>query len=712
MTSRGATRVRAAVLALLVLSLLVPALVAPSAPAGAQQDPAPPPAQDTPAGPVGVELTIVELDAVVEATDPDAALTATLALRAGAEDRRDLRLVTTVHARADGRTGLQAALDGDLGSVFDATSAPLPDLTAGTTRLVTARTETASLSLQGEDRAGVYPVQLQVFDGAEPVGAVVTSLVVLPPEGPAPLPATTVVHLRSDAIPLRDDIAHATAEAAVGPDGPLVAQADQLDAVAADGSAAGVVLAADGRTLEDLTAMADGYVRADGTAVPDDRRVARRAGTVVEAAARLARRGDVETIAYPYAAADLVALVRADLADPALELVAEGGSATSATTGSPVTTGVLVPPDGLDAETLAALGPADAEAVLLDERYLSFADEGDLEPIRRLRTADGGEVRILVPDDVLSQVLADPAAEGVPAVVQRVLAETAAAWLADAGGPRSEALLLSAQTGADLPDGVLAAVTAAVADAPWLRPVGLSELRRRVAPSDRVVRLAYPPRSAASELPQTYVRQYADARAALIPLGAVLPEGDPTTESFSESLEVVPSTAYRDPELRSLGAGRSTDVLQHMAGLTGAVGIVPSAPITLTATTGEVPITVTNGSDVDVDLVVSVEATRFDFADDTQAVTLPARSSQRLVFDARALNPGAFAPVAVTISDPTGALRIARTQISVRSAAVPVVGLVASVGSVLVLLVWGVRQGRRRRKVGRHERRTRQSPAA
>lgn len=652
-----------------------------------------------------LELTLVEVDAVLPAADPEATVGAVLELYAGDVAREDLRLVTTVYSRVDTRAQLRAATEGQLPAVFSAESSDLPDLAPGTTRVVRTATARASLALGEDDRAGVYPLQFQVFDSGDPVGAVLTSLVVLPAEGPVPLPATTVLRVPgSDAAPAAGDAAPASLEAAVAPDAPLVAFADEIDRVAGDGSAAGITLVADGRLLGDLAALADGFTASDGALVAAGDRAPRRAADVLAQVRRLAGRGDTDVLAYPHGPADLVALVRGGLVQQAVDLVGIGADRTASVLGTDVRGEVLVPPDGLDADTLAALGATQPSAVLLDQRYLALADEDAMEPVRRLRTADGGEVRLLVPDAGLSQALADPRQLGVAGAVQELLAQTAIQWFASAEDGAATAALVALDVTTTLPDGLVASATAAIETAPWLRPVALEGITDQVDPSDRLVRLAYPPRSAASELDAGYVARLGEAHAALAPLAALLPEDDPTPRGLAESLVGAGSLAYRQPEDRPAGTTLATQVVDTLAALGGAVQILPSAPITLTSTTGEVPVTLVNTGDVPVRVRVALSSTRFAFADgDSRDLTLEPLSSQQLGFAARSLNPGGFAAITVTVSDTGAGSTLAQTRISVRSTAFPVVGLIAVLGSGIVLVVWGLRQSLRRRRPGRHE---------
>ncbi|HUG86016.1 MAG TPA: DUF6049 family protein [Euzebya sp.] len=687
----------AVLLALLLALPLTASGPLSSGPAGAQTS------DTTP-----IEVTLRQIQAVLAADDPDATVSAQLLLRAGEHMRQDLRLVTTVYTRAESRTALGQAAEGELPSVFSAQSSDLPAMAPGTARLVATQASRAELSLQEPDRAGAYPLQFQVFEGPDPVASVTTTLIVLPEDRPAPLPTSLVVRIVDpETPPMRADVAPPGLEALIQPESPVRAAADQFEGIVSQGRGAGITLVPSSRLLSDLSQLADGFSRPDGTDVSAAERVARRAGDTVAQVRALARRGDTEVLAVPYGPADLVAMVRGGLDEQALQLLQLGIDGTGDVLDATVRPEILVPPDGLDAPTLAALGPARAEAVLLDARYLAFADEDGMEPVRRLRTADGGEVRVLVPDADLSVDLSDPRGEGTATVIQHLLAETALQWMAPAGvpGPSSTGVLLAVDALQPLPPDVIAQATTAIARASWLRPMGLSQLARDVSPADRGVRLAYPPRAAASELEAAYIARLGQALDALVPLRAILGEDDPAPDSYAESLLAAAALGYRQPEYRAAGDARSEEVLMRLAQLTDAVAVLPSAPITLTAATGEVPVTLTNSGDVPVRVRIQLDSTRFDFpAGDSQELTLQPESAQQLGFLARARNPGGFAAITVTVQDVTDRVTLTQTRISVRSTAFPVVGVIAIVGGGLVLLVWGVRQSLRRRRPGRHER--------
>src|SRR5690606_11019665 len=117
-------------------------------------------------------------------------------------------------------------------------------------------------------------------------------------EGPAPIPTTTVLRVWSpDAAPLGPDGVPVSLASVVAPDSDLRAFARDVDALVGDGSAAGVTVAASGRLLGDLQAMAGGFSTTGGQRVTASDMAARRAAEVVDQVRRLARRGDTEVLA-------------------------------------------------------------------------------------------------------------------------------------------------------------------------------------------------------------------------------------------------------------------------------------------------------------------------------------------------------------------------------------------------------------------------------
>lgn len=671
--------------------LLVTAVLA-CPPAALAQEEAPPPR---------MRVTLEAIDGILPGVDGTIAIR--VRLDAGRAARDDLRLQLALHTPVADRDGLVVPSE----TVFSSVSQDLPSMPAGTTRLIDAAATAAELSLEGEGRAGVYPLQVKVFDGVDAVASLLTSVIVLPTEAPPDALLTSVV-LRAaiPGVPSAQDVVDPALERAVRPGGGLYdAVASLDDARKGQGGLPGVNLVLEGRGLSDIAAMTDGFAREDGTVVDADRRPARAAAVLLDRVRAAARRADTLTLAMPHGPADLVALVRGGEGGRALALTEIAAQTVADVLGSEVADGVLVPADGLDAATLGAIAPADLDAVLLDAPYVTLADRDAMTPVRLLRTAGGGRVTMLVPDPGLSRMLSDPSDAGPAAVVQQILAETATRWLA---GDRHEeiAALLSTSTD-DVAEDLLPHLLAGIRRAPWLRPVNLAGLLAGVTPSERLVRLAYPLRARSAELDTAYIADLGLAYDALEPLRALLADADPPAEDPAAQvtadgelgLRSVASIAYRGTDSRAVGHRRIQRVLDQLRRLGGAVEIVTGPPITLTSTTGDVPVTLVNTGGVPLRVRAEVASTGFAFdAGASRELLLAPDEPATVTFRARALNPGGLSAVRVVVEDPAGARTLSTSTIAVRSTAYPVVALVAIVGGSLSLVVWGLREALRRRR--------------
>jgi hypothetical protein len=79
-------------------------------------------------------------------------------------------------------------------------------------------------------------------------------------------------------------------------------------------------------------------------------------------------------------------------------------------------------------------------------------------------------------------------------------------------------------------------------------------------------------------------------------------------------------------------------------------------------------------------------------------VVLAPGETRLLTFRVRAVAPGATAPVRVVVSDPDGVLPLAAGTIVVRSTAFSPVAMTLTAGALIFLLVWWMRDARRRRR--------------
>lgn len=672
---------------LLALAALVAALGTPGMARG--QLPGPRPATDP----------LLRVETLRNVLTDDVPLHATVAVRNRADAVLDgLRLVVTVHRRVADRAAFSAAMVGeDLGPVWTSVALPVTDQPPQTVRLVEITATAAELDLQDPvEHVGVYPVQLQLFDDGEPAAEALTSLVYAPRPVEQPLRVSTLVTLDAPPAQLADGSVDPAAAAQLAPRSRLDRLARELESYTQAGSGAGLVVALDGRLVADAADIADGYRTPDGAVVAPQRRAARHAAAFARRVTGVTRRADVQLLATPYGPADLVALVRGGLHELATRLIAEGPAAVERHTGQAAPQRVLLPPDGIDRDTLATTLTAGVDTVVLDPgASLAAPAPGTPSPVQRLRSPAGGDVTGMLPDQRLSALL--DAAEGTPALVAaRVVAETAVVWQEDPDRGR-RGLLLATPRRWDPQPGLLLEVLRRLAEAPWVRPVALTELARTVRAPEGTAQLAYPAAAQRRELPPAYVTRLGRALEAIEPLAALLPLDDATPDAIARDLLVAASVHFRHPDRAADGLERVDVPLRRLRALSSAVQVLDAPPITLTAATGQLPVTLLNRAGVPLRVRVSVVSSGFSFeGGEERSLVLPPGEPTTVTFPARALSPGSLAPVVVSVEDAEGLRSLTAGTLAVRSTAVPLVGLLVTAGGGVFLLAWWWRDARRR----------------
>ncbi len=674
----------------------------------------------------GPSLDVVALPAVVRAGDE-------VAFRVAVENPGDaalegaaVELVVSerTRSRSDHRASLEADADerrtlarlrqdvapvapgGETGALLEASAAELG---------------LGGLATRGE---GVHPVRIALTDADGAVlDEVRTSLVALSPAVGEPLRLGLVLGVAGEfsaavegvveGDPLGGRLGDPAAEAAdPGRDAVDASAADPLPGMVAALAGAPrlpLTVAADAVIVEQARAAADGYTAADAAGpylvTPADPPAQRAEDLVADLSAVLARPG-VDHLALPYAQADLVALTRAGAAEEATRAITVGATRADAATGARPLPGVLVPPDGLDERTLRAAVAAGVERVLLRTDELTGAGGSDdaalrsRSPVRRLRTAPGPPVTALVADPWPSEVLGTGAvgrgAADPEVVAQHILADTAALYFERPFDERVRGSLVAPPPAAAADPAVLAALLDAVADAPWLRPVGIEDLATEVTPEEEPVELAYPPAARLREHDRRLLDAIAAARAGLATLQGALP--DPSVADADDRLLLLAaSTTLRDdvPTATALVAEVAADV----AAVRSSVTVLRGPQITLTRRDDNVlPVTLRNNGALPLRVQVSMTSPSYRFEGAVE-VTLAAGELRTLGFRAHALRPGATAPVTVEVRDGDGEQLLAPpVDLSVRSTAYSRAAVAIAAASGLGLAVWWVRDAQRRRR--------------
>jgi hypothetical protein len=676
-----------------VLLLLVCLLVAPVVPAAGQAQPG---AADV----RGLRLEVDELAGVVQPGGSFAVRA--LVHNASGFARDGVRLVVTVHQRTAERWRYQQALDdGVLGDVVHAFAEDLDQLPADGARVVELSETVAELGFtQPATQAGVYPVRLRLQVGAE-VAAEHMSSLVLAPEGVAE--PVRVALLAPFAAPPARRADGAVTDPALAP---ALATSGTLGGLASELGAAGelpLTVALDGLTLESAAQLQAGFVdatRRESSARGSGSLPARQAGALLEVMAAVTARRHVETLALPFASADLVALVRAGMRGEALRQVTDGVDAVERTLATTPTARILWPPDGLDVETLFELPATGVEAVVLSETTLVRPRRTEVSPapVRELRTSSGGSFTALVGDPWLEETLEEWSNAAPALTAQRLIGELATVYFERPSTPRRGVLLAPRSPQRPLPPGLLRALSRQLDGARIVEPVTLSTLARTTTPEPAAARLAYPSEARERELDPAYVAALSAARTKVGSLEGVLTQDRSTPGRLDRILLQAGSVHFRGD-----GAEGGLDLIRTVRDtvddLYATVSVVDSAPLTLTSVEEELPVAVRSDAQVPLRVRVSLQSDRYqvDGAGFREVVLAPGET-QLLTFRVRAVAPGATAPVRVVVSDPDGVLPLAAGTMVVRSTAFSPVAMTLTAGALVFLLVWWVRDARRRRR--------------
>jgi Family of unknown function (DUF6049) len=305
---------------------------------------------------------------------------------------------------------------------------------------------------------------------------------------------------------------------------------------------------------------------------------------------------------------------------------------------------------------------------------------------------------------VLSVALSDPRAATAPAEwAQRVLAETAIAWLERPNAAEPRGILLAPPHDWRPPPAFFRALARGLAAAPWLRVQPATTLAEGVAqgPAPGQRRLAtVTSADVAAGLPGSYLDRVERVRSELASFrGAVGPDFKPPSGDFDRDLLIAESSDWRPAAARARGRGFVRAVQRGMAAVYRRVGVDPNR-VTLTARRGTIPITVHNDGVQRITVVLRLSSPKVDLppaASEPFVLEPHRRSTQLLEVGTRAT--GTF-PIRVDVLTPDGAERIAGGEVVLASTAFNRVALVLSGGAAGFLLLWW-RRGRRRAGAGK-----------
>lgn len=161
-------------------------------------------------------------------------------------------------------------------------------------------------------------------------------------------------------------------------------------------------------------------------------------------------------------------------------------------------------------------------------------------------------------------------------------------------------------------------------------------------------------------------------------------------------LQVATAVATTTPPARRDAA---MDTVEEALGTAfGSVRLGGERNLNLTSRRGTLPVTVENANPFPVDVVIRTTSDRLRFPDGRDLpVTVEAGDATRVDVPVEALATGSV-PVSVELWTPDDSIRLDGRTLNVRSTAISGVGLLLSLGALLVLVVWWVRSWRRKRR--------------
>jgi hypothetical protein len=553
-----------------------------------------------------------------------------------------------------------------------------------------------------DQRVGVVlplTIEVQGAGAAGQVRASLTTFVVdLPAEAIQPLRAALLVPVRepthrNPAGDFRDD----KLAKLLAPNGSLGAVAAEL----ARTGAPEATMVVDAMLVEEATEMAGGWrLREKGklsTIPPGDPRSGH-AGQFLQSLSQAA--SDHPPAAFPYGNADLPALVRAGSDGRAEGAVQFGRGLLKNGLGTAPDESLAWPVDGaIDGALLKTLARTGSDVVVLDPRHLPAPSTS----VTQNATVDLGggpdPQRALVGDAELSKALVDPRAVTAPVEwAQRILAETAVAWLERPNSTDPRGVLLAPPQNWRPTRTFFRSLVRGLGAAPWLQlqqaetlaedvPQGPEEGERRLA----TVTAA----DIAAGLPSAYLTRVEQTRAQLESFHrAVGNDFQPASGSFDRDLLVAESSDWRPPNARSRGRSFVRAVTQGIASVYRRIE-VGTTPVTLTARSGKIPITVVNNSEERVTVVLRLTSPKVDLPAASEPFVLEPRRRTTQLLQVGTRATGTF-PIQVEVLTPDRRELIAGGEIRLSSTAFNRVALALTGGAAGMLLLWW-RFGRRRR---------------
>lgn len=629
------------------------------------------------------------------------------------------RLQVRVFDRATSRSALHLNFDVDPTRV-ESGSLPVnrPDLSivADDSTLVAVDENIEDVGFLESTASGVYPVTVTVTDtqGLIALDTVTTQLIYLPTEVEVPLnlafvwPLSDLPSRAAEGVfELDPTTSSVRLETALGDNGWLKGIADALALPAANGLRFG--FAPEPRLIEELGDMSDGFTRADGgerrTMSPGNSS-ARAAAEVLERLRATVAAGDVQPILTPYSLPDLPSLD--ELEQLSSQLTAGEAVLEELLRAVPGRAWIWPPGGRLDEPTLERLHSSDAGAsVFFSDESLEPPIEG-VDPACRadflgtpytcpvaVTTASGRSRGFVLDPELQERFAALKPLPGDPVLFQRLFAEIAMIW-AELPGTAERVIALAAPPLWHPPPRIATRFIRALANAPWIRAVtpraglhlGIGAIEREPVTEAE----------GAPTQPDTAYLEAVEAAIDVVESFARLEPPAGLIQRLRRDVLVAQSRMWwGDALMLQRGAAFAEDAQREALAEMAKISIGGREDITLTSSTGPVPLVLENSTDYDVTLEIHIESSDRDLelSDPIISDTFEPGATP-LPVEASARASGIY-PVSVRVSASDG-YEVYETSIRIRSTEFNEIALGITVGALAFLVMFYVfRSGRRRR---------------
>ncbi len=621
-------------------------------------------------------------------------------LRLGVPSSGGYRLQVTVFDRLITRTAFDQAAQGRVGGFFYRQAVPLSGLAvdpSGGVDVELPVNTTApipALPTVYIGQTGVFPVQVELFDSAgTPVGtpqSIFLEYASGPGSGSAgyvPLSVALVVPFAAGTGTALPDAPPAPSEAS---------RLNQLSIGVDGGSSMPIGLLADPRTLSGLATGA-----ASGSTVD---------ASTLSHLASAAKAGTLRVMPSTFDPSAISSLQKVGLAG---ELVAQSAAAKqviNSTLGVDPSSATWAFQGPVGASVLGVLAAQGSRNIIVPDSSLSPLPAIDTETTfarPTLVSAGGQSLNAIGADPGLA---ADFRSGGSPTITaNRIIAELAMIETESPGLQRGVALL--PQAGSAISPQLLATLIAGIAGNPLLDAVSPTGLFAKVpvAPLTRTFGSANPALGAQERTLGDSASSILAARRKLTGVTALLGGPSAKLNSLGAQLLLCESVSI-SPSSRTAILGSINSQLDKVA---GELGLPPATAITLTASHGQIPITILVSGSIHARVQVRLTSQRLLFptfrpADGSCVVPTPteeicvfslSKQNTTLNVPVEARSSGVF-PLEVNLYTPDGSLLLASDRDTVRSTAVSGVAIILAILAAVSLAVWwgrDLRRGRRRR---------------